>query len=57
MATPMLTHGNRICAQCISLGPFTGSIKVGGLAPGSKAAAVLRTIKNSETKFYTANRV
>lgn len=48
MATPALTHGNRICSQCISLGPFTGSRKNGGLTSGSKAAAVVRTCAVSE---------
>lgn len=43
MATPMLTHGNLIYAQYISLGPFTCSRKDEGLTSGSRTAAAVGT--------------
>lgn len=51
MAAPMLTHRNRICAQCISLGPFTGSRKDGGSASESRAAAVTEPLKILRLNF------
>lgn len=34
MATQMLTHGHRICAQFFSVGPFAGSRKDEHLVKG-----------------------